>query len=440
MKRSKGSSGQAHRLGKGSFPYFLYLLSVLSFLCFFLPPSALAQGKEKPKVRAVTAFVNISRENYAAELADALALLRRAKAAIEQGGYEVQTVRVVTQPFPEYTRGLPRAEAVAFIQQLTALAAKENFLLNIGPAVLRATDDVAALDLLTEILCRPSPPDASAVIASADGLHANAIHASARLIKRVSECSPRSQGTFSFAATAMLLPYAPFFPGGYHHGSGHFFSIGLQAANVVDEIFAAARSQSGDPRAWALEELTRAFELHGQALERVARAVEKDSGWIYQGLDATPAPLKDASIGAAIEKFTGAPFGSSGTLDAARLITTALENVRRRFRFRTVGYMGLMLPVLEDSVIAQRWSEGRLSLDSLLAYSAVCGTGLDTVPLPGDVSEEQLARILGDVAALALKWNKPLTARLQPVAGKKAGELTAFDDPFLVNAVLQKLP
>jgi hypothetical protein len=31
-------------------------------------------------------------------------------------------------------------------------------------------------------------------------------------------------------------------------------------------------------------------------------------------------------------------------------------------------------------------------------------------------------------------------ARLQPVAGKKAGERTAFDDPFLVNAVLHKLP
>ena len=44
------------------------------------------------------------------------------------------------------------------------------------------------------------------------------------------------------------------------------------------------------------------------------------------------------------------------------------------------------------------------------------------------------------VGSLAVKWHKPLTARLQPVAGKKAGEKSAFDDPYLVNAVLQRLP
>jgi uncharacterized protein (UPF0210 family) len=99
-----------------------------------------------------------------------------------------------------------------------------------------------------------------------------------------------------------------------------------------------------------------------------------------------------------------------------------------------------MLPVLEDTVIAQRWSEGRLTMDELLAYSAVCGTGLDTIPLPGDITEEQLARILGDVASLSVKWHKPLSARLQPAPGRKAGDMTEFDDPFLVNAKIQPLP
>ena len=86
-----------------------------------------------------------------------------------------------------------------------------------------------------------------------------------------------------------------------------------------------------------------------------------------------------------------------------------------------------MLPVLEDPVLAQRWSEGTFGLDSLLAYSAVCGTGLDAIPLPGDVSQQQLERIIGDVASLAFKWHKPLTARLIPAPGKKAGDRTDFD-------------
>ena len=120
-------------------------------------------------------------------------------------------------------------------------------------------------------------------------------------------------------------------------------------------------------------------------------------------------------------------------MTAAFLITEAV----RSLPVKHVGYSGLMLPVLEDRRIAQRWSEGHLNLDALLSYSSVCATGLDTVPLRGDITEEQLTRILGDVAALALKWNKPLTARLLPAPGKKAGDMTEFDNPFLVNAKIQ---
>jgi hypothetical protein len=60
--------------------------------------------------------------------------------------------------------------------------------------------------------------------------------------------------------------------------------------------------------------------------------------------------------------------------------------------------------------------------------------------LPGDASQQQLERILGDVASLSVKWSKPLTARLLPVAGKHAGDRTDFADPRLINATLQPLP
>ena len=67
-------------------------------------------------------------------------------------------------------------------------------------------------------------------------------------------------------------------------------------------------------------------------------------------------------------------------------------------------------------------------------YSAVCGTGLDTVPLPGDASVEQLTAVLLDLAALALRLDKPLTARLMPIPGKVAGDLTGFDFAFFANS------
>jgi uncharacterized protein (UPF0210 family) len=79
-------------------------------------------------------------------------------------------------------------------------------------------------------------------------------------------------------------------------------------------------------------------------------------------------------------------------------------------------------------------------VDALLAYSAVCGTGLDTVPFPGEITEQQLARILGDVAALAWKWHKPLSARLLPVKDKKAGDETEFRSQYLFNTRIHPLP
>jgi uncharacterized protein (UPF0210 family) len=158
--------------------------------------------------------------------------------------------------------------------------------------------------------------------------------------------------------------------------------------------------------------------------------------WTFMGVDPTPAPLADVSIGAAIETYTGSRFGSSGTMTAALIITTAVRAVP----VTQVGYAGLMVPVMEDKRLAQRWTQGTFNTDSLLAYSTVCGTGLDTVPYPGHISVEQLARIFGDVASLAWKWHKPLSARLQPVTGKKAGERTDFRDQYLFNTTLHALP
>jgi uncharacterized protein (UPF0210 family) len=118
------------------------------------------------------------------------------------------------------------------------------------------------------------------------------------------------------------------------------------------------------------------------------------------------------------------------------MITAAAKAVPQH----QTGYSCVMVPVMEDKLLAQRWAEGTYNIDSLLAYSAVCGTGLDTVPLPGDVSVEQMERIYSDVASLAIKWNKPLSARLQPIPGKKAGDRTEFDDPYLFNTTLHALP
>jgi hypothetical protein len=149
----------------------------------------------------------------------------------------------------------------------------------------------------------------------------------------------------------------------------------------------------------------------------------------YLGIDTSPAPGMDRSIGAAIEAMTGRPFGQPSTLQACASITAVLKSLS----IRTCGYCGLMLPVLEDPVLAQRAEERRYGIQELLLYSTVCGTGLDVVPIPGNAGVDAIARIMADVAALAFRLRKPLSARLFPVPGKASGDVVSFDDPRLTK-------
>lgn len=413
--------------------YFLALVfafAILAFLCLSSSSRATDQPA-KPKIRAVTAFIRLDRAQYKTQIADALAFLRQAKAAFEKSGYEVQTIRITTQPFPDYTRDLPPDKAVAFLLDYDALAVKEGFDASIGPAMMKDSDDAGEAEVLELALAKAKTLEGSVVIAGEDGIHWQSIRAAALIVKYLEANSSHGQANFNFTASALVPSGTPFYPASYFTGQEKQFAIGLQSANIVADALAAEKNPDAAER-----RLRDSLGTFASEVESTAKQLDSQTGWKYGGIDLSPAPLKDVSIGSAIEKFYGAPVGSSGTLTVAALITRALKEVP----LTHAGYSGLMLPILEDSVLAQRWSEGRLTIDSLLSYSAVCGTGLDTIPLPGDISEQQLERIYADVATLSVKWHKPLSARLQPASGRKPGEMTEFDDPFLVNAKIQPLP
>jgi uncharacterized protein (UPF0210 family) len=408
-------------------------ISLLAAATAFCPAGAqqkTAAPPDRPKIRAITAFINLDRAQYKEQVADALKMLKRAQTILESRGYQVQTIRVATQPFPEYAKGLTTEQAVAFFKEYDALAQKEKFAASIGPAMLNPGDSETQADLLAEILSNTKSLNASLVVASEDGVNWKAVGAAARVMKKLEESTQHSQGNFHFAAIAMVPPLTPFFPAAYHTGFGHQFAIALESANVV-----AAAFKDAPDLATAKQRLIDSLANSAFDIERHAGRIDQETGWAYMGIDLSPAPSGDVSIGAAIENLTAQPVGLSGTLTAAATITAAVKDVK----VKQTGYSGLMLPVLEDTRLAQRWSEGRISIDALLSYSAVCGTGLDTVPLPGDISAEQLSLIIGDMASLAFKWHKPLSARLLPVLGKGWGEMTEFDDPFLVNTKLQPL-
>ncbi len=420
---------------KNSLRYFL----LLSGLFLAISPAILAQAQAphkspsnpKPHVRAITAFINLDRSQYQLQIAETAKFLGYARTVFESRGYTVETLRIVTQPFPQYTKGLSTEDVVRLFKNLDGLADQYKVRLAIGSAYLVGDDGDAQADLLAAILQNTKRVFGNVVVTNDAGINWPAVNAAARVMKKLSETTEHSEGNFRFAANANVPPYAAFFPGSYHTGSGHQFSIGLASAGLVTKA-----AENAPDLATARRRIIDAFFNAAFDVEDLAQRVDREQGWTYMGIDLSPAPSQDASIGAAIETISKQPFGASGTMTAVGTITSALKDIGAR---RT-GYSGIMLPVLEDPLLAERWNQGRVSLDALLSYSAVCATGLDTIPLPGDTSVEDLARIIGDVATLSVKWNKPLSARLLPVAGKHPGDMTEFTDPYLVNGLIRPLP
>lgn len=385
---------------------------------------------EKSKIRAITFFLNIDRVDYQAQIADAYKSLHYAQTVFESRGYVVQSIRIATQPFPEYTRDLSLVQALAFFQQLDALAAKDKLQICIGPAMYHSRDSTAQAELLTTILLNTKFLSGSVVVADKDGLHANAAGAAARIIKKLSEGTPNSQGALRFAALAMVPPLTPGSPAAYVDGFGHQFAIALQSANLV------ATAVNGAPDAeTAKNRVTDAIGSDAYDVETLAGRVDGETGWAYIGMDLSPEPSKDDSIAAAIENISGHQVGSPEAIAAARTISSAIRGVG----LKQVGFGALPLPILEDRRLAQRWSEGRITIDTLLDFFSAGSTGLEAVPLPGDVSGSQLELIIVNAATAAYRAHKPLMLILVPVAAKLAGDRTEFDDPRLANVTLQPL-
>ena len=268
----------------------------------------------------------------------------------------------------------------------------------------------------------------SGVIASPEsGVSLLAISACAEIIHQVASLKPNGFGNLYFAALGNVPPGAPFFPAAYHAGIEPAFTLALEAADLAVSAFTGAGSLEE-----ARYNLIVVLEKLAGTLMSVAQTIERQSGVSFGGLDFTLAPFPEvaSSQGTVMEKLGVPAVGLHGSLAAAAFLTDALDQAN----YPRAGFNGLMLPVLEDATLAARGAEGTLTVPNLPLYSAVCETGLDTVPLPGDTRPEEIASLLLDLAALDQRLEKPLTARLMPNPGKKAGELPDFDFPFFANS------
>ncbi|HYU37064.1 MAG TPA: DUF711 family protein, partial [Gemmatimonadales bacterium] len=85
------------------------------------------------RIRTITAGSNLQSFADTRAIDAALATLKRAKRTVTDAGYEVQTVRIATQPLLEDAGGRARAAALTPLQALDRAVVAESALLSIGP-------------------------------------------------------------------------------------------------------------------------------------------------------------------------------------------------------------------------------------------------------------------------------------------------------------------
>ncbi len=379
------------------------------------------------QIRAVTVFSRPEDLEAAAKVAATVRL------ALEAAGETVQTTRWALPPFP--LLAADESEAVALARRVGAAAQTHGLdYVSLGPALPARPETYrwvpAMLAEAPTVFCGGVMAD------DEDGMTPGAVRACAAVVAELAPLEPNGFANLRFAALASVPAGAPFFPAAYAPPllprGQVLVALALEAADLAVDAFAEA-TDALTARAALVERL----ETGGRRLANLTARSAAAHGAHFLGLDFSLAPFPDeaVSIGAALERLGVPALGAQGSLAAAAFLADALD----RAAFPRTGFNGLMLPVLEDAVLAARAAEGLLTVKDLLAYSAVCGTGLDTVPLPGDTTPAQLAAVLWDVAALSRRLRKPLTARLMPVPGKQAGDPLTFDFPYFANGRVMAL-
>src|SRR5579871_3739569 len=187
----------------------VFLAMVLCFAGALCPQEKPSDDPAKPKVRTITAFINVDRTRYQIDFSDTVKFLKYARTVYQSRGYEVQTLRVATQPFPEYTKGMTREEAIQFFKNIDAVAQQESLLIAIGPAFESGEDGDAQADLLAEILRNTKSIQGSLIVTKGGEINWTAVSAAARVIRKLTETTELGGGNFRFAAIASMPPYSP---------------------------------------------------------------------------------------------------------------------------------------------------------------------------------------------------------------------------------------
>ena len=399
------------------------------------------QKKELCKVRTVTTFLTLKKDKntWKEEILKASNFCNNLAAKFINDGYEVQSIRIVTNAFGEYlnTSSLQKAnEDLAHITKILSSIKGQKLRIRFAIGEAKTKEEIALLpELIRDFgdlcnACVNVPLDEFGVLDN------ELITQSSKVVQKISKITPRGEGNFNFTVNFNCKSLIPYFPASYHNSSDeNCFVVGLETPDLLVEVLREFNSTCKDTD--HNEKFKKYYEIMSEAMQyhvdKIKNIVDDfdTKEFRFKGFDSSAAPSKNCSSMCEVYEELGVEyFGASGSVEVSSLLTKVFKSLKN---VDLVGFSGLMLAVTEDMGLADGTIKEQYDLRSLLTYSSVCGIGLDTVPIPGDVSLEKLNAIMRDTGTMAFRLNKPLTVRVFPVPNKKAGDMTEFQSNDLCN-------
>ena len=403
------------------------------------------KNKELCRLRTISFFLTLHKDKTQWE--DALYSVKRdvdlLLPAVQKAGYTLQSIRVITNPFGEYLDLTNLQTAKADLQYLTELLNKFNesgIRLRFAIGAARNKEEIALLPELIAAYgdlcnaCVNVPLDENGVLDN------ELIEQSVYAVQKIANITPRGEGNFNFTVNFNCKPFIPYFPAGYHLSHlPNSFVIGLETPDLLVEVLKSVpKSPHNQFYADCYQVMSQALQYHVDEILDMLSAVKLSGAFEFAGIDSSAAPSKNCASMTKVYELMGLPyFGAAGSVEVSALLTKVFKSIQG---VPLVGFSGLMLAVTEDLGLAEGTQKQYFDIRALLTYSAVCGIGLDTVPVAGNAKAESIAAIMRDTGTMAFRLNKPLTVRLFPIPNKVAGEISEFESDDLCNCRLLHIP
>ena len=219
----------------------------------------------------------------------------------------------------------------------------------------------------------------------------------------------------------------PFMAGAFHGvtEADAVINVGVSGPGVVRAALKQARDKDFEVLCETIKKTAFKITRVGQL---VAREASKRLGIPFGIIDLSlaPTPSVGDSVAEILQEIGLERVGAPGTTAALALLNDQVKKGGVMASSYVGGLSGAFIPVSEDQGMIDAVNAGALTLEKLEAMTCVCSVGLDMIAIPGDTSEETIAGIIADEAAIGMINQKTTAVRVIPVIGKEEGEVVEF--------------